>query len=105
MDSAPQPPSLHRDAVFRINSNQSVKDPIVQIYKLREITRFNVGNFVVKYECGIKDGENNTATVFLQDHQGLVESHHQGDEQVQLEEGCVVMLKEYSPVQSEGETK
>ena len=52
-----------------------------------------------------QDGDNNTATVFLERHEDLVQSHYLGDEQVQLEDGCVIILRKYSPVQFEGQTR
>ena len=105
MDPAQQTPSPHRDAVLHINSDRPVKNPIVQMVKLREITGFKVGNFDVEHECDIKDGNNNTVTVFLECHEDLVQSHYLGDEQVRLQDGCVIILRKYSPVQFEGQTR
>ena len=105
MDPAQQTPPPHRDAVLRIHSDHLVKNPIVQMDNLCRTEGFKVGNFDVEHTCEIKDGDNNTATVFLERHEDLVQSHYLGDEQVQLEDGCVIILRKYSPVQFEGQTR
>ena len=105
MDPAQQTPSPHRDAVLHINSDRPVKNPIVQMVELRKITGFKVGSFDVEHECDIKDGNNNTATVFLQHHDNLVQRHYLGDAQVSLSDGCVVILRKSSPVQFEDQTR